>query len=250
MAYDPFMTAMLAGPPCREKTASGKRNRLAGRISVLGEDGISAQLAWRRGSHEDSQAAGRLFAALCSKGYHAFAVSGGHTGRRIDGFSPALGEVILTPGQGQGWDDCDLSAWQASAMDARGLLQSAMAYITGRKHAARTGPATQGRKRRGERKALCMLLGMLNDAQRRSLRECGCFDLRGAASGMMYRLKARGRAEVDQLDRDGKVQYRLHIPAACMLPLHAALLVHTLHLQDPESEHAYLSGATIVANGD
>lgn len=243
------MAAMLAGPQRREKAASSKRNRLAGRISVLGEEGVAAQLAWRRGSHDDSQAAGRLFAALCSKGYHAFAVSGGHTARRIDGFSPALGEVILTPGQGQGWDDCDLPAWQASAMDVRGLLQSAMAYITGRKHAAPRNAAMQGRKCRGERQVLCMLLGMLNEAQRRSLRECACFDLRGAASGAIYRLRAKGQAEIDQLDRDGKVQYRLHIPAACMLPLHAALLVHVLHLQDMESEHAYLSGATIVANG-
>jgi hypothetical protein len=244
------MSTMLASLQCRAKAAPGKRNRLAGRISVLGEDGVSAQLAWRRGSHDDSHMAGRLFADLCSRGYHAFVVSGGHRARRIDGFSAALGEVILTPGHGQGWEDCDLAAWQASALDARGLLRSAMEYITGRKPAARTVPAPQqGRKRRGERQALCMLLGMLDDAQRRSLREAACFDMRGAASGTMYRLKAKGRAGIDQLDRDGRVQYRLDIPAACTLPLHTALLVHALHLQDPESEHAYLSGATIVAGG-
>lgn len=245
------MTAMLASLKCSEKTAPGKRNRLAGRISVLGEEGVFAQLVWRRGSHDDSRVAARLFADLCRKGYHAFAVCGGHSARRIDEFSPALGDVILTPGHGQGWDDCDLAAWQASALDACGLLRSAMAHITGRKPTAPTGPALQqGRKRRGERLGLTMLLGMLNDAQRRSLRECGCFDIRGAASGAMYRLKAKGRAEIDQLDRDATVQYRLHIPAACMLPLHTALLVHALHLQDPESEHAYLSGATIAADGN
>ena len=243
------MNAMLANLQRKEKTAPSKRNRLAGRISVLGEDGVSAQLAWRRGSHEDSRAAGRLFAELSSKGYHAFAVGGGHIARRIDGFNPALGEVILTPGQGQGWEDCELSAWRASAMDARGLLQSAVAYITGSKPAARSGPALrQGRKLRGERQALCMLLHMLNDAQRRSLRERAFFDLRGAASGTMYRLRAEGPAAIDQLGQDGTVQYRLHIPAACMLPLHAALLVHALHLQDPESEHIYLSGATIATD--
>ncbi len=245
------MTAMLASLQCKDKAATRRRNRLAGRLSVLGEEGISAQLVWRRGSHEDSRAASRLFAHLCSQGYHAFAVGGGHSARRIDEFSPALGEVILTPGQGQGWEDCDLAAWQASALDARGLLRSAMAYITGREPAAQTGPAPRPeRKRRGERQALCMLLGMLNDAQRCSLRKSACIDLRGAASGTMYRLKARGRVEIDQLDRDGKVQYRLHIPAAGLLPLHTALLVHVLHLQDPDSEHGYLSGATIVANGN
>lgn len=247
------MIAMLASLQCKEKTTTSKRDRLAGRISVLGEEGVSAQLAWRRGSHEDSQAAARLFAELCGKGYHAFAICGGHSAQRIDGFSPALGEVILTPGQGQGWEDCDLAAWQASVVDARALLRSAMAYITGMTPAAGTAPAPalpHGRKRRSERQALCILLGMLNDAQRRSLRQSAFIDLRGAASGTMYRLKAREPAEIEQLDRDGKVQYRLHIAAACMLPLHTALLVHALHLQDPESEHAYLSGATIVAKGN
>jgi hypothetical protein len=245
------MTAMLASLQRKEKTAPSKRNRLAGRISVLGEDGVSAQLAWRRGSHEDSQAAARLFGELCGKGYHAFALCGGHSARRIDGFSPALGELILTPGQGEGWEDCGLAAWHASTTDARRLLRSAMAYITGMKPAAGTSPAPrQRRKLRGERQALCMLLGMLNDAQRRSLRESASIDLRGAASGTMYRLRARGQAEIEQLDRDGKVQYRLHIAAACMLPLHASLLVHALHLQDSDSEHAYLSGATIVASGN
>ncbi|WP_194715868.1 hypothetical protein [Noviherbaspirillum soli] len=245
------MTAMLASLQCKEKTAPGKRNRLAGRISVLGEDGISAQLAWRRGSHDDSRAAARLFADLCSKGYHAFAVCGGHDARRIDGFSPALGDVILTPGHGQGWEDCDVAAWQASVMDAQGLLRSAIAYITGRKPAAPSGPATkQGWQRRGERQALCMLLGMLNDAQRRSLRECDFFDVRGAASGAMYRLRPKELAQIVQLDRGGAAQYRLQIPAGSMLPPHTALLVHTLHLQDPESEHAYLSSATIVVDGN
>jgi len=102
--------------------------------------------------------------------------------------------------------------------------------------------------RRGERQALGMLLGMLNDGQRRSLRECACFYVCGAASGTVYRLMAKGRAEIDQLDREGAVQYRLQMSAACVLPLHAALLVHALHLQDPESEHAYLSGATFAAD--
>jgi hypothetical protein len=243
------MTAMLASLQCKEKTAPRKRNRLAGRISVLGEEGVSAQLVWRRGSHDDSRVAARLFAELCSEGYHAFAVSGGHSARRIDGFSPALGDVILTPGHGQGWEDCDVAAWQASIMDAQGLLRSALAYITGGKPAGRTAAVMkQDLKRRGERQALSMLLGMLNEAQRRSLRECACFDVCGAASGAMYRLKAKGRAEIEQRDREGAVQYRLQISAACMLPLHTVLLVHVLHLQDPESEHAYLSGATIVAD--
>jgi hypothetical protein len=244
------MTAMLASLQRKEKTAPSKRNRLAGRISVLGEEGVSAQLAWRRGSHEDSRDAARLFGELCARGYHAFALCGGHSARRIDGFSPALGEVILTPGQSEGWEDCSLAAWRASTMDARGLLRSAMAYITGMTPAAGTSPALrQGRKLRGERQALCMLLGMLADAQRRSLRESASIDLCGAASGTMYRLRTGRQAEIEQLDRDGKVQYRLHIAAACMLPLHASLLVHALHLQDPESEHAYLSGATIAAGG-
>lgn len=244
------MTAMLASLQRKEKTAPRKRNRLAGRISVLGEDGVSAQLVWQRGSHDDSRAAAKLFADLCSKGYHAFAICGGHSARRIDGFSPALGDVILTPGDGPGWEDCDPAAWQASVMDAQELLRTAIAYITGKKPAAQTSPVTkQDWKRRGERQALSMLLGMLNDAQRRSLRECGCFDVRGG-SGTMYRLKAKELAQIDQLGRDGTVQYRLQMSAARMLPLHTALLVHALHLQDPESEHAYLSGATIVASGN
>lgn len=246
------MTAMLASLRCSDKIAPRKRNRLAGRISVLGEEGVSAQLAWQRGSHEDSRVAARLLADLCSKGYHAFAVSGGHSGRRIDAFSPALGEVILTPGHGQGWEDCSWAAWEASATDARELLRSALQYITRRKPATpAAGPALQkGARLRGERQALCLLLGMLNDTQRRSLRGSACFDLRGGASGATYRIWARGRAEIEQLKQAGSVQYRLHIPAACMLPMHAALLVHALHLQDPESEHAYLSGANIVAMGN
>ncbi|HEX8884824.1 MAG TPA: hypothetical protein VF797_10075 [Noviherbaspirillum sp.] len=245
------MTAMLASPQRREKTVPRKRNRLAGRISVLGEDGVSAQLAWRRGSHEDSQTAARLFAQLHAKGYHAFVLCGGHSARRIDAFSPALGDVILTPGQSEGWEDCGLAAWRASTMDARGLLRSAMAYITGMKLAAGTGPAQQqGPARRGKRQALCILLAMLNDEQRRSIRQSACIELRGAASGTMYRLRVREQAEIEQLDQEGKVQYRLHIAAPCMLPLHAAVLVHVLHLRDPESEHAYLSGATIVADGN
>ena len=243
------MTAMLASLQCKDNTAPRRRNRLAGRISVLGEEGVSAQLVWRRGSHDDSRMAAILFADLCSKGFHAFAVTGGHGARRIDAFSPALGEVILTPGHGQGWEDCDVAAWQASIKDAQGLLRSAFAYLSGRRHAAGTGSATkQQLKRRGERQALCMLLAMLGDAQRRSLRECACFDVCGAASGTVYRLKAKGRTEIAQLDRNGAVQYRLQISAACVLPPHTALLVHALHLQDAESEHAYLSGATITAD--
>jgi hypothetical protein len=242
------MTAMFASLQCKEKAATGKRNRLAGRISVLGEDGVSAQLSWRRGSHEDSRIAGKLFADLYGKGYHAFAVGGGHSARRIEEFSPALGEVILTPGHGEGWEDCDLAAWEASIADARKLLGALLDYLSRGKPAVRSGQALQERKLRGERQALCMLLAMLNDMQRRSLRESACFHVRGGASGTLYRLRAKGQAEIDQLDHDGKAQYRLRIPAVRMLPLHTALLVHALHLQDPESEHAYLSAAEILAD--
>lgn len=244
------MTATLASLQCKEKAATRKGNRLAGRISVLGENGVSAQLSWRRGSHEDSRVASRLFADLRGKGYHAFAVCGGHSTRRIEEFSPALSELILTPGPGEGWEDCDPAAWKASIGDARKLLGALLDYLGRGKPAARRGQVRQGQKSRGERQALCMLLSMLNDAQRRSLRASGCIHLRGGASGTLYRLRAGDRAEIDQLDHDGKTQYRMRIPVACMLPLHTALLVHVLHLQDPESEHAYLSGAEILADCD
>lgn len=244
------MNAMLASPQRVDRGVPRSRDRLAGRISVLGEQGIAAQLTWRRGSHADSRDADKLFSSLCGKGYRAFAICGGQGGRRIEAFNPALGDVVLTPGQAQGWEDCGMAAWEASIADGRALLRSLRTFLSRRKPGPREAAArAQAGGLRGERLALCLLLNMLDQAQRRGLRETGSLRLRGGATGSAYHLRAGNGTAIDQLDEHGQVLYTLRIPAQCALPMHAALLAHMLHLQDPESEHAYLSGAEIVAPG-
>ena len=77
------------------------------------------------------------------------------------------------------------------------------------------------------------------------MRETGSFTVVGGASGLRYRIRGGGDANIDQLDARGAVEYRLRIMPACELAFPGWLAMQALHLQDPETEYPFLAAAQV-----
>ena len=214
-----------------------------GTMWILGKAGHAGKVRWRADRNDEAAGARSTFDHLCSHGYRAFLVGACQPARSLTRFDPAHAQLILVPGPVTGWDDGD--AWSESIEDASGLLRN---WFNGLLHKPASLPPPQMRRQlRADREALALLLRVLSPRQRQSLRENGSFTLVGGASGLRYRIRSAGNANIDQLDARGAVEYRLRIAPSCELAFPGWLAMQALHLQDPETEYPFLAAAQVFA---
>lgn len=102
-------------------------------------------------------------------------------------------------------------------------------------------------QRRAKRRALCLLMRLLNPEQRREFREHRHFHVTGASSGNRYRIQMEAVANIYVLDDDGnEAKHRLCVHPAGGVPLYDVMASQLLQLQDPVAERRLLQQANIV----
>lgn len=230
-----------AAPSARHPAVLRLRHSPGGILWVLGEPGRTGTIQWRADRADEAGHARNTFDQLSHHGYRAFLIGPCQPLRSVTRFDAGFAQVILTPGPAAGWDDSDAVAWNASVEEAGSWLRR---WFSGRSH-GKTLPVQSASPLRASRKALSLLLRVLNPRQRQSLRETGSFTLLGGASGLRYRLRTSGQANVEQLDAAGAVAYRLRIAPACELAFPGWLTMQALHLQDQEMEYPFLVAAQV-----
>jgi len=99
--------------------------------------------------------------------------------------------------------------------------------------------------RRAERKALSLLMSLLNPEQRRDFRECRHFYVTGGSSRERYRIRVGMIANIDVLGNDGKVKYRLCVTPTGGVPVYDVMAAQLLHLQDSVTEEQLLRQANV-----
>jgi hypothetical protein len=102
-------------------------------------------------------------------------------------------------------------------------------------------------KRRAKRRALTLLLKLLNPSQREDYRKRGYFHVTGGASGDCYRIRADPFANIDVLDPSLRVRHRLCAQPTGDVPVFDMMAAQMLHLQDPIAEARFLGIAIIHA---
>jgi hypothetical protein len=241
------MDATAAGSLAQRRDVSPAGRWPAGTLWILGGAGRAGKVQWRADRHDEAVGACAVFDQHCSHGYRAFLIGACRPARRITRFEACHAQLVLVPGPSAGWEDSGAEAWSESMAEAGGLLRN---WLGGLLRGPAPLPALPMRRRlrpqlRASRESLALLLRVLNARQRQSLRETGGFMLVGGASGLRYRIRSTGAANIDQLDAHGAVEYRLRIAPACELALPGWLLMQVLHLQDPEMEYAFLTSAQV-----
>lgn len=209
------------------------RKDVPGGVIDLVHRGGNRRLAWRRDSSEETRAAQAAFDAARGQGYRAFGARRMGSKRRIDEFDAGLAHLIMVPA----------TAGAASATPGNGgLIGACLAAIGGMRRKAQDSGVRQERARR---ELLALLLGELSMDQRRSLKLHRHVQVRGGASGERYRIHLQAQANIELLDARGNAQYRLCIAPAGGLPDCGVMLAQLLQLRDPETEHAFLTEATV-----
>ena len=235
------MEAMAAHLLAQRAAVSRLRHVPGGTLWILGKPGRTGTIRWRADRDDEAGDARSAFDQLCRHGYRAFLIGPFQPLRSVTRFDAGYTQVILTPGPAAGWDDGDAAAWRASVEEAGSLLRH---WFSGLGH-KKTAPLQMRPQLRASREALALLLRVLNSRQRQSLRETGSFMLLGGASGLRYRVRTSGQANIEQLDADGAVAYRLCIAPACELAFPGWLAMQALHLQDPETEYPFVAAAQV-----
>jgi len=100
-------------------------------------------------------------------------------------------------------------------------------------------------ERRAKRKALTLLLKQLNPEQRREFQEYKYFHVTGGRSGDRYRIRADMIANIDVLNNEGMVKYRLCVRPTGDVPIYDVMAAQLLHLQDFGSEQQFLQQGNI-----
>jgi hypothetical protein len=100
-------------------------------------------------------------------------------------------------------------------------------------------------ERRAKRRALTLLLGLLNETQRETFRRLGYVLVTGGSTGDLYRIRVEINANIDVLRPDGTVRCRLCVLPAGGVPVYDVMAAQLLHLQDPSTEKAFLRKANI-----
>ena len=212
-----------------------------GTLWILGKPGRTGTIRWSPERDNEVGDARSMFDQLCRHGYRAFLIGPCQPLRSVTRFDAGYTQVILTPGPAAGWDDSDAAAWNESVREAGSLLRH---WVNGLLHKETPPPGLRPQLRKS-REALALLLRVLNSRQRQSLRETGSFTLVGGASGLRYRVRTTGQANIEQLDAGGAVAYRLCIAPACQLAFPGWLAMQALHLQDPETEYPFVAAAQV-----
>jgi hypothetical protein len=101
------------------------------------------------------------------------------------------------------------------------------------------------KERRANRRALVLLLKLLNPVQRQEFRTMGYFHATGGNSGTRYRIRPDTIANIDVLCDDGRVKYRLCVTPTGGVPMYDVMAAQMLHLQDPVTEPRLLRQANI-----
>lgn len=99
--------------------------------------------------------------------------------------------------------------------------------------------------RRAKRRALSLLIRLLDPEQREEFRTCRYFHVIGGSTGARYRIRVAPFANVDVLRADGKVRHRLCAFPAGDVPVYDVMAAQMLHLRDPASEQRFLQRANI-----
>nr|WP_314627816.1 hypothetical protein [uncultured Noviherbaspirillum sp.] len=236
------MTATAAGSLAQRRDVPPAGRWPAGTLWILGRVGRAHKLQWHADRHDEAAGACAVFDQHCGRGYRAFLIGACRPARSVTRFDPGHAQIVLVPGPSAGWEDSGAEAWTESLAEAGGLLRSWLGGLL-------RGPALPAspirRQLRANRESLALLLRVLSTRQRQSLRDTGSFMLLGGASGLRYRIRSTGEANIDQLDAHGAVEYRLRIAPACELALPGWLLMQVLHLQDPETEYPFLAAAQV-----
>lgn len=98
---------------------------------------------------------------------------------------------------------------------------------------------------RANRRALGLLLKLLNPEQREEFRQSGHFHVVGGKSHAHYRIRPDRVANIDVLGDDGTVLYRLCVAPAGAVPVYDVMAAQMLHLQDPTAEERFLQMANV-----
>ena len=101
-------------------------------------------------------------------------------------------------------------------------------------------------ERAAKRRALGLMLRLLNPAQRAEFRHALHFHVIGASTGERYRIRVESIANIDVLGDDGRVKYRLCVQPASDVPIYDAMASQLLQLQDPVAEIRLLKQANVV----
>jgi hypothetical protein len=99
--------------------------------------------------------------------------------------------------------------------------------------------------RRAKRKALTLLMRLLNPEQRQEFRKFRHFHVIGGSSGNRYRIRVATFANIDVLCVNGTVMYRLCAHPTGDVPVYDVMAAQLLHLQDPLTERRFLQWANV-----
>lgn len=100
-------------------------------------------------------------------------------------------------------------------------------------------------ERRATRRALILLMKLMNPGQRQEFRDCRYFHVIGGSTGERYRIRVGTIANIDVLRPDGAVKHRLCARPSDDVPVYDVMAAQLLHLQDPASEQRFLLQANI-----
>jgi hypothetical protein len=98
---------------------------------------------------------------------------------------------------------------------------------------------------RAKRRALTLMLGLLNPEQREEFRRYRHFHVIGGATGTRYRIRVAAFANIDVLGPTGRTMYRLCVHPGGDVPVYDAMAAQMLHLQDPVTEKSFLKQANV-----
>lgn len=98
---------------------------------------------------------------------------------------------------------------------------------------------------RANRRALGLMLKLLNAEQREEFRKSGYFYVIGGKSHARYRIRPDRVANIDVMGEDGTVMYRLCVAPAGGVPVYDVMAAQMLHLQDGGAEERFVQMANV-----
>jgi len=99
--------------------------------------------------------------------------------------------------------------------------------------------------RRAKRRALGLLMNLLNEEQRQEFCTYRHFHVIGGLSGNRYRIRVAAFANIDVLGFNESVMYRLCAHPAGDIPVYDVMAAQLLHLQDASTEQRFLQHANV-----
>ena len=92
-------------------------------------------------------------------------------------------------------------------------------------------------------RSLTLLLGLLDEEQRREFQVYGYFHVTGASSGDTYRIRRDTAVNIDVLGPSGTVRYHLCAHPMGDIPMYDVMAGQLLYLQDADGETRFLDQA-------